>query len=114
MALNDGSYTIQNEASLLSEIARKIVEVADPEQIILFGSSATEGLRPGSDIDLLVLKRQFTDRRGEYLAIRRALSDIPAPLDIVLMTSDWYEETKDVVGGLAYPAARHGRVLHAA
>jgi len=28
--------------------------------------------------------------------------------------SDLFEETKNVVGGIAYPANKHGRVIHEA
>jgi len=38
----------------LEEMVRRIVEVADPERIILFGSAATGKMGSDSDIDLLV------------------------------------------------------------
>lgn len=114
MAMNTDSGTTPIDADLLADMVRKIVKVSAPERIILFGSAASGDLRPGSDIDLLVLKPAFLDRRAEYLAIRRAISGFPCPVDIVLMNSDWYEKTKDVIGGLAYPAAKYGRILHAA
>jgi predicted nucleotidyltransferase len=42
--------------SVLNEIIRRIVDVAKPEKIILFGSAARGEMRPDSDIDLLVIK----------------------------------------------------------
>jgi predicted nucleotidyltransferase len=44
-----------NQASL-DEIIRRIVEVAAPERIILFGSAARGEMGPNSDLDLLVIK----------------------------------------------------------
>jgi predicted nucleotidyltransferase len=41
---------------LLNEIIRRIVEVAQPEKIILFGSAARGEMSPNSDLDLLVIK----------------------------------------------------------
>ena len=41
----------------LSEIIRRIVKVAAPEKIILFGSAARGEIGPNSDVDLLVIKR---------------------------------------------------------
>jgi uncharacterized protein len=41
----------------LSEIIRRIVKVAAPEKIILFGSAARGEMGPNSDVDLLVIKR---------------------------------------------------------
>jgi len=41
----------------LQEIIRRIVKVAQPEKIILFGSAARGEMGPNSDVDLLVIKR---------------------------------------------------------
>ena len=41
---------------VLAKIVQRIVEVAQPERIILFGSAAREDMGPHSDIDLLVVK----------------------------------------------------------
>ena len=43
------------DAELLAKIVRRIVEVANPEKIILFGSAAKGGMGPNSDLDLLVI-----------------------------------------------------------
>ena len=40
--------------TLLDEIVRCIVEVAQPDRIILFGSAARGQMGPDSDVDLLV------------------------------------------------------------
>ena len=102
------------DQATLDEIIRRILAVASPEKIILFGSAATGTMTADSDIDLLIVKRDITDRRQEYVRIRRALRDIAFPFDIILTTSDYYESTKDVVGGIAYPVNKEGRVLYAA
>ena len=44
---------------LLDEIIRRVVEVADPDKIILFGSAARGRMGPNSDLDLLVVKAAF-------------------------------------------------------
>ena len=41
---------------VLDEVVQRIVAVADPEKIILFGSAARGELGPDSDLDLLVVK----------------------------------------------------------
>jgi len=102
------------DQTLADEIVRRILSVAAPERIILFGSAAAGEMTADSDIDLLILKRAIDDQREEYLRIRRALRDIAFPFDIVLMTTKWFEESKDVIGGIAYPADKQGRVLYAA
>ena len=36
------------------------------------------------------------------------------PLDVIVMRTDRFEETKNVVGGIAYPANKYGRVIYEA
>lgn len=43
-------------ASLTDTIVQRLLEVSQPDRIILFGSAATGQLTPDSDIDLLVLE----------------------------------------------------------
>jgi hypothetical protein len=71
-------------------------------------------MTPDSDIDLLVLERDVTDLRAERLRVRMALRGIDYPFDIILMTEDRFEETKNVIGGIAYPANKDGLVIYEA
>lgn len=50
------STTHTLDPAILDEIVRRIVEVAQPERIILFGSAARGTMGPHSDVDLLVVK----------------------------------------------------------
>jgi len=47
---------------LLDEIVRRVVEVAHPDRIILFGSAARGDMGPDSDVDLLVVKSGALNR----------------------------------------------------
>ena len=40
----------------LDDIIRRVVEVAQPERIILFGSAARGDMTQNSDVDLLIIK----------------------------------------------------------
>jgi predicted nucleotidyltransferase len=46
--------TVRQE--VLEQIIQRIVEVAQPERVILFGSAARGDMGPHSDVDLLVVK----------------------------------------------------------
>ena len=98
----------------VQEIVRRILSVARPDKIIMFGSAATDQMTPGSDIDLLIVKPDVRDQRREYVRIRKALWDIDYPFDILFIATDWFEESKDVIGGIAYPASKYGRVIYEA
>ena len=98
----------------IRQIVRRILAVARPDRIILFGSAATGAMTRDSDIDLLVVEPAIPDRQSEYKRIRRALWDIDYPFDIILITTQWFDETKNVVGGIAYPANKYGKVIYEA
>jgi len=105
---------VTQDESLLREIVRRILRVSRPRRIILFGSAATGRLTPDSDIDLLVLEDAPQDPRQESVRLRESLGDIGHPLDVLVMSTDRFEETKDLVGGIAFPAHRYGKVLYEA
>jgi len=102
------------DPQLVREIVGRIRRVAQPERIILFGSAAGGSLGPDSDIDLLVLEADPAHPRRESVRIREALRGLGFPFDVVVMATERFEETRDIIGGLAYPAAKHGKVIYEA
>lgn len=71
--------------TLLNEIVRRVLGVAQPERIILFGSAAAGPMNRDSDIDLLVLEPAPQNTRGESVRIGDALRSLGSPL-----TSSWW------------------------
>ncbi|MGC9260463.1 MAG: nucleotidyltransferase domain-containing protein [Phycisphaerae bacterium] len=98
----------------LSEIVRRVLTVAKPDKIILFGSAATDRMSRDSDIDLLIVEPDISNQRSQYARVRRALWGIDHPFDIVFISSQWFEESKNAVGGIAHPANKYGRVIYEA
>ncbi len=47
---------VRSESDLHREIVRRIVEVTDPDKVIVFGSRARGDRRPNSDVDILVVQ----------------------------------------------------------
>jgi predicted nucleotidyltransferase len=102
------------DETLLSEIVRRVFRVARPEKIILFGSAATGRMTRDSDIDLLVVDASPRNRHEESVAISDAIGDVGFPVDVKIISTERFEATKHVVGGIAYPAFKYGRVLYEA
>jgi len=98
--------------NLLQEIVRRILEVVKPDRIILFGSAARGEMTPDSDIDLLVLEPSPKEPRRQIVRLRNELRGLGYPFDVMVMATERFEETKDVIGGLAYPAKKYGRILY--
>ena len=103
--------TVSDE--ILQEIVRRIVRVAKPEKIILFGSAAREEMGPDSDLDFLVIK-SCKNRRKTAGKIRRRLIGIGIPKDIIVATPEDIERYKDTIGLIYRPALKEGKVLYSA
>ena len=102
------------DETVIDEIVRRVTSVVPAERIILFGSAATGQMTRDSDIDLLILENAVANRREEWLRVQDALLDMGHPFDIIIMARERFEETKDLIGGIAYPANKHGRVVYEA
>ncbi|MBM4034819.1 MAG: nucleotidyltransferase domain-containing protein [Planctomycetes bacterium] len=70
----------------LEEIIRRIVEVAHPQRIILFGSAARGTMGPDSDIDLLVIKEGPVHRGHLAQDIYQHMLGVGQPVDIIVAT----------------------------
>lgn len=99
---------------LLQEVVRRTLTVTQPERIVLFGSAASGRLSEESDLDTLVLKAKTGNTRQERVQIGEALGGIGCFCDVFVMRAETFEESKAVIGGLAYPANTYGRVIYEA
>ena len=100
--------------SLTREIVQRLLGVTKPDRIILFGSAAAGAMTRDSDIDLLVVEPAPANRTVESVRIRRALGELGYPVDVIVISTGRFEETKNIFGGIAYPAHKYGKVLYAA
>ena len=102
----------QVRQEVLDEIIRRIIEVAEPEKIILFGSAARGEMGPNSDVDLLVVK-SGVHRRRLTQAIYMNLFGVGQAVDVVVVTPEDVERYKDSFALVIEPALREGKVVYA-
>ena len=98
----------------LDAVLERIVAVAHPDRVILFGSAARGTAGPHSDLDFLVIKGGITSRRQLAQDIYRALVGIQASVDVVVVTPEDVESLEHNVGTIVGPAMREGREVYAA
>lgn len=96
----------------IEEMIRRIAERFHPDRIILFGSYARGEAGPDSDVDLLVVMPVSGSRRRTAVEIDLMLAGSGLPKDIIVMTPEEVARTKDIVGTIAYPAVREGKVMY--
>ena len=92
-------------------MTERIVRDFDPLQIILFGSQARGDADPDSDIDLLVVFVELTDKRKTAIDIERALADLPVAKDIIVSTPEELERSRTRIGSVLRYAQQEGKVL---
>ncbi len=98
----------------LQEIIRRVVEVAQPERIILFGSAARGEMDSNSDVDLLVIKGGEYDHGGLEGDIYMNLIGVRQAVDVVLVTPEQVEQYRDVHCLVIKPALRAGKEVYRA
>ena len=92
---------------------KRIVSVAQPRKVILFGSVIAGTPHPDSDLDLLVVtKDEVASRREESVRIRRALRGISMLMDILVISEKRLEELADMPGLVYREAVQHGKVVY--
>ena len=99
---------------LAREIVRRVLSVVQPRKIILFGSAASGTMTPDSDVDLLVVEDEPRDVRAESANVLDRLRGLGHPFDVIVIPTARFEETKGVIGGIAYPAHKYGKILYEA
>jgi predicted nucleotidyltransferase len=102
------------DKQILAEIVQRVVEAAQPDKIILFGSAARGEMGPNSDIDLLVIKSGRFNHWRLLTSIYRHLRGDLAAVDVVLASSDDIERYGDSPYLVYYPALREGKVVYGA
>ena len=95
----------------ISIMTDRIVQDFAPLEIILFGSQARGDADRHSDIDLLVVFSELTDKRKTALDIMRALSDLPVAKDILVSTPEELESHRTRIGSVLRYAQQEGKVL---
>ena len=100
----------QIRRKVLDEIIQRIVKVAQPERIILFGSAARGEMRPDSDVDLLVVKSGIHRRRLAQM-IYMNLFGVGQAIDVIVVTPEDVEQYKDSFALVIEPALREGEVV---
>ncbi|MCY4114965.1 MAG: nucleotidyltransferase domain-containing protein [Chloroflexi bacterium] len=97
----------------LDEIVRRVVEVAHPERVILFGSAARGEMGRNSDVDLLVVK-DADDERDLAARIYRNLRGVRVAVDATVVAPANVERYRDSHALVIKPALREGTVVYEA
>jgi predicted nucleotidyltransferase len=97
---------------LVQDIVRRIVETAQPDKVILFGSRARGNARPNSDYDVLVIKESHEPGYRRDASLSLALAGLNAPVDVMVYTPEEVREWSAVSQAFITTAVREGKVVY--
>jgi uncharacterized protein len=97
---------------LVANIVRRIVETAQPERIILFGSRARGDARPDSDFDVLVIKESTEPGYRRDAPLYLGLAGLNAPVDVLVYTPEEVTDWSAVPQAFITTALREGKVVY--
>ena len=101
-----------NSEAVVSTMVDRIVGRFHPARVVLFGSRARGAAGPRSDVDLLVVMPNGTDRHQAAVEMHLLLGDMTVPKDIVVTTPDEIARRGHIVGTVLRSALREGKVMH--
>ena len=96
----------------IDDMADRIAERFQPRRIILFGSQARGTPDYHSDVDLLVVMEDGTDKIDAAIEIREAVMDSPVAKDIVVTTPGEIARRGNLAGTVLRAALREGVTLY--
>jgi uncharacterized protein len=100
--------------STIDQAVRLLIDAGRPSRIILFGSYGRGEPNAESDLDFLVIQPIVKDRRREMVRLRRVLSPLRIPADVLVVSEQAFQEWRQTPGNILYEAAMEGRVLYEA
>jgi len=96
----------------LDEIIARVVEVARPKKVVLFGSAATGTMGPDSDVDLLIIA-ETNDERTLTKEIYERLFGAGAAVDAIVVTPQAVERYRESPYLVIKAALDTGKVVYA-
>ena len=110
-AATEGNRDGTLDPRTLDEIVRRVVEVAQPERIVLFGSAARGDMTRHSDVDLLIVK-DGADALELMSRVYRRLRGVGVPVDALVVSAADVARYRDSHALIIKPALREGRTVY--
>ena len=96
----------------IQRITNRIVDVYQPEKIILFGSYAHGTASENSDLDLLIIKETEEASVDRAAMVRKSMRDFLLPMDILVYTPQEIEENQKSKFSFIYQVIKTGKLLY--
>jgi predicted nucleotidyltransferase len=98
--------------AVVDQVVRQLVAALSPRQVILYGSYVHGRPTPDSDLDFLVISDSAEPNYRQSQNARKVIGHVDIPVDVFVLPRQEFDETKNVIGGLAYVPAKYGVVVY--
>ncbi len=93
-------------------VVDRIVQVADPDKVILFGSYAYGKPTIDSDVDFLIIMESDERPPKRGIRVERELLDVPFPMDILVRTPAEVAERLQMKDYFMQEITQQGQVMY--
>jgi predicted nucleotidyltransferase len=100
--------------SHLETLVKRIVDAVHPLRIILFGSAARGEIGPDSDVNLLVVTPEGTERLHTMQFLHTQFHGLEVSVDVLVTTPAALERYRDNIGLIYRTILREGKELYVA
>jgi predicted nucleotidyltransferase len=101
------------DESTIQKTVELLQQAAPGSTVIVFGSCARGDAKHDSDLDVMVIEPEVSNRHEEMVRLNRVLRPLGIPVDVLLYSRKTFEEWADTPGTVLYEAIQEGRVFHA-
>ncbi len=102
------------DESTLQQIVKRILVTAQPSRVILFGSYGRGNADEGSDLDLMVILPEVSDKYDQMVRLHKAVGSVGVGIDVLVYSEAEYQRRSQVPGTVLYWARKEGRQIYAA
>lgn len=103
------------DESTLQQIVKRILVTAQPSRVILFGSYGRGNADEGSDLDLMVILPEVSDKYHQMVRLHKAVGSVGVGIDRCAgILEAEYQRLSQVPGTVLYWARKEGRQIYAA
>lgn len=102
------------DEQVLKQTVQHIVDAANPNRIILFGSYGRDEANEDSDLDLMVIQPHVENQIEEMVYLRQILGSMGTGVDLLVYSEAEYKRRSRVPGTVHYWASREGKTLYEA